>query len=161
VRVLAMLRVLLPSWRFFDEVEGSPTLMLRSGAVTGELGPWQAVSLGAPRGPASLFINPRGNLALAHHTLLEHLLDDVAELDDQLDHRLDGAAAAEAVEQLVSYQLVVRLAKARLGGDGPRRFQFKLTVVREAEPGAGAHEVSLTGPGQAADDLLISKLHDA
>lgn len=160
MRLLDILRVLLPSWQFFDDVAGSPTLLIRCGAKDGELSPWQTVSLASPRKTGSLFIHPRGNLALAHHTLLEHLLSDVAELDD----RLDADAAADAVPLLVSYRLVTRLARAQLATQGElfgpphapqRRFQFKLTVFPDA-PRDRQHDA-----GRDAEDLLISRLHDA
>lgn len=160
MRLLDILRVLLPSWRFFDDVAGSPTLLIRCGANDGQLGPWQTVSLASPRKPGSLFIHPRGNLALAHHTLLEHLLSDVAELDD----RLGADAAADAVPSLVSYRLVTRLARAQLASHGERRepedasarrFQFKLTVFPDARGSDPPND------GGAVEDLLFSRLHDA
>jgi hypothetical protein len=176
--LLDILRVLLPSWRFFDDVSGSPTLLIRCGATGGELGPWQTLSLAGPSSLAhrgsrsehkagSVFLRARGNLALAHHTLLEHLLSDVAELDE----RLDPDAAADAIPQLVSYRLVMRLARARLDADRSplarepeaaaprRRFQFKLTVPPDAERHTPRAPQAHQGPG--AEDLLISRLHDA
>lgn len=167
MRLLGLLRVLLPSWRFFDDVAGSPTLLIRCGARGGELGPWQAVSLAAARHSAgSLFLSPRGNLALAHHTLLEQLLSDVADLDE----RLATGAAADAVPLLVSYRLVTRLARAKLapneararepGVTAPSYFQFKLTLFHDVDERVGrAHEADQRL--QSGDDLLISQLHDA
>jgi hypothetical protein len=89
-------------------------------------------------------------------------LSDVAELGE----RLDADAAAEAVPLLVSYRLVTRLARAQLathaelfarGLEGARgqRFQFKLTVCSDAEGALRADDE------RDAEDLLISRLHDA
>jgi hypothetical protein len=144
LRALATLKVLLPSWRFFDDAAGSPTLWVRCAASGEELGPWRTPSRSVSRGPGSLFVNARGNLALAHHSLLEHLLSDVADLDE----RLEASAAAATVEQLVSYRLVTRLAKAQLPADAVR-FQFKLTVFPDVDDN-----------GERAEDVLISTFHE-
>ena len=148
MRALATLRVLLPSWRFFDDIAGSPVLMARFGASSQALGSWRALARRAPRGPGSLFVNARGNLALAHHALLEHLLSDVAALAEHLETSVAAhPETSAAVEQLVSYRLVTRLVVAQLPTEAAH-FQFKLTVfpdVADAE--------------QRAEDLLISALH--
>ncbi|MEY4514369.1 MAG: hypothetical protein RLZZ450_6491 [Pseudomonadota bacterium] len=161
-----MLRVLLPSWRFFDDVAASPTLLVRYGAAGDELGPWRAAGSSplarptarldkGPRGPGALFIQARGNLALAHHTLLVHLLSDVADLDD----RLGADAVADAVPLLVSYRLVTRLARAELPSRGAQRFQFKLTVCPDAD--VRTVRAGLDDRREPTEDVLISQLHDA
>jgi hypothetical protein len=144
LRALTTLRVLLPSWRFFDDAMDSLTLWVRCAAPGAELGPWRTTWHHASRGAGALFVNPHGNLALAHHSLLERLLSDVADLDD----RLETSAAATAVEQLVSYRLVTRLAVTLLPAEAVR-FQYKLTLVSDVD-----------GQGERAEDVLISKVHE-
>lgn len=148
MRALATLRVLLPSWRFFDDVAGSPVLMARFGASGQALGSWRLLTRKVSRGPAALFLNAPGNLALAHHSLLEHLLSDVSEL---AEHRETSATerveTSVAVEQLVSYRLVTRLVAQQLPAEAAH-FQFKLTVFPDVDDAE-----------QHAEDVLISALH--
>jgi len=105
-------------------------------------------------GPDTLFVNARGNLALAHHALLERLLSDVADLDE----RLETSLAAAAVEQLVSYRLVTRLAKTQLPAEAVR-FQFKLTLPPDTLP-ADMLPADSEDEGERSEDVLISKLHE-
>jgi hypothetical protein len=96
------LRVLLPSWRFFDSVAAPLALWVESA------GAWHEVSLPHQHG---LFCNPRGNLSLLLYSTLERLLVELAE---------------EPVnpEQLTSYLLVQNLAARHVGG-GPYRFEIR------------------------------------
>ena len=136
-----LVRALLPSWRFFDQVEPAPKLAYRVGPGQRELGEWQPVVFGSPRALGSLWLNPAGNLALAEHALLERLLGELAEPE---------LSTASQVQALTTYQLVLRLVRARLA-EGARAqveglFQFKLSL---AEP-----------PSYLPEDVLVSGLHE-
>lgn len=115
---LQLLRALLPSWRFFDRVTQAPRLFVRN---TG--GEWQPIAT-PPRRAWSWAFSPRGNLALADQSAVEHLVADVDELDPSLDHD------APAITGLVSYQLVARIARAHAPAG---RWQWKVVVDREGE----------------------------
>lgn len=148
MRYSSLLRVLLPSWRFFDDSSSGPRLFFRTRGAAGDaFGEWRELDprpARRARGLGALVLNPRGNLALAHHTLLEHLLDDLASLDP---------AHIDAVESLVSYRLVQRLVRSH-GLDahglhaGVSAFQFKLRLESDE-----AEAPSL--------DVLISSVHAA
>lgn len=112
------LRALLPSWKFFDRVAMPPRLYVR--AVGGE---WQPIAA-PPRRVWSWAFSPRGNLALADQSAVEHLVADVDELDPSLDHD------APAIVGLVSYQLVARIARVYAPAG---RWQWKIVVDREGE----------------------------
>ncbi|HEY6036652.1 MAG TPA: hypothetical protein VIV58_20385 [Kofleriaceae bacterium] len=112
------LRALLPSWRFFDRATVPPRLYVR--AVAAE---WQPVAA-PPRRAWSWAFSPRGNLALAEQSTVEHLVAEVDELDPGLDHD------APAITSLVSYELVARIARAHAPA-GP--WQWKIVVDREGE----------------------------
>ncbi|MCC6771609.1 MAG: hypothetical protein IT360_10415 [Gemmatimonadaceae bacterium] len=139
--LVVLLRVLLPSWRFFDDIEQTTALIVRVARAGEPFGPWRAVLPVPTRGPLHLVWNPAGNLLLAQHALLERLLSDVAEWDE---------GRTPGLETLVSYQLVLNLVRSEIvagvwpGADG--RIQFKL--------------VDATAPAAAAD-LLISREHAA
>jgi hypothetical protein len=116
---LQRFRALLPSWRFFDRPAAPPRLYVR--AVGGE---WRPIEV--PRRRAwSWAFSPAGNLALAEQSTVEHLVAEVDELDPGLDHD------APAITGLVSYELVVRIARAHAPAAGP--WQWKIVVDREGE----------------------------
>ena len=139
--LLTMLRVLVPSWRFFDDLHESPALLARVAPPGADFGPWRPILIPPARGLASLFFNPAGNLLLAHHSLLERLLADVSAWDDTRE---------PGPESLVTYQLVLNLVRATIAADGgPQlgtRCQFKLVECPSATTNA---------PG----DLLVSREH--
>jgi hypothetical protein len=140
--LVALVRVLFPSWRFFDDVQASPILLVRLLGGDGRPGEWRSILTPKPRAwPRDLFWNPVGNLQLAEHVLLERLLGEVAEWD---------AAGDAAVDALVSYELVANLVRAKLasmpGGRTATHFQFKLVEAPEA-------------PSAEFADLLISREH--
>jgi hypothetical protein len=118
-----LLRCLLPSWRFFEDVEPGPELSFRVLPA----GDWlPAVVPATTRG---FWLNARGNLSLAEQSLAEQLLSE-----------LDGVEASHA-PRLVSYQLVQRLVEARLREEGlasvPARYVFRL---RFEAPNGSAYE---------------------
>jgi len=137
--LVALVRVLVPSWRFFDDLQVTPALRVRVACTGGEFGDWEPVIAPAPRRARHLVWNPEGNLVLAQHALLERLMLDVG--------AWEGDSAA--VTSFVSYQLVLNLVTSAIAHEarfaGAVRCQFKLVDQR---PGAG-------------DDLLISDEHDA
>jgi hypothetical protein len=99
------LRILLPSWRFFDSVAAPLALWVESD------GHWREVLFPHEHG---LFCNPRGNLSLLLYSTLERLLVELSE--DPVNP-----------EQLSSYLLVQNLA-AQNASEGEYRFE-----VRDAE----------------------------
>lgn len=116
--IVQRLRALLPSWRFFDRTTVPPRLFVR-----GAGGEWQSISV--PRRRAwSWAFSPRGNLALAEQSTVEHLVAAVDELDPGLDHD------APAITGLVSYELVSRIARTHAP---PGPWQWKIVVDREGE----------------------------
>ena len=132
---LALLRVLLPSWRFFDAIASMPRVLVRSGPAPDSLGEWRQLLAPPQRSWANLVWHPAGNLSLAQHSLLERLLTDIAEL-------ADGAEPADTV----SYQLARNLVRAGLRDAGVApgtAYQWKV-----------ADTDAMTG--DVTDDLLLS-----
>ena len=131
-----LLRVLFPSWRFFDSAAPTPRLLVRTAEPGAPLGTYRDALPPLPRRWSSLFLNAEGNLRLAYHGLLERLVSDVAELEE---------GDAEGARGLVSYELVMNLARASLSAaERAERFQFKVQHVR----------------GRAApEDVLTSAVH--
>lgn len=133
--LLGRLRALFPAWRFFDRATGSPALLVRFAAGTGELGPWSPAREDRGDGAARWLFAPRSNLALAYQSVVDQLVHDLGELevDEQAG---DGDGASEevdpAVAGLVSYELVSRIARAHVPCGA--RFQWKVVVPGEPAP---------------------------
>lgn len=116
-----LFRALVPSWRFFQEIDPVPWLSFRSAAAGAELGEWREALLPGPRTLASLFVNGEGNLRLAEHGVVEALLAE-----------LDGRTHEEA-QHLVAYQRVHAMLVRELGTD-VERYQFRLVASDGASP---------------------------
>ena len=125
---IALVRVLIPSWRFFDGISESPLLLARVANPDAPFGPWLPVLHPPRRALRDVLWNPRGNLALACNALVEHLVADLADFDESgADFDESGAIRAE---ELVSYQLVLNLVRSTLVARSQPstgiRLQFKL-----------------------------------
>lgn len=125
-RVVQRLRVLFPSWRFFEELGEVPALQVRVGASPEALGPWRAALPPVPRRPWALLENADANLALAAGSLLQHLAADLGELPDDAPGGIAG---------LVSYQLTDHLAASQVArlDAAARAYQFRVVAYA---PGA-------------------------
>jgi hypothetical protein len=121
-RWLPLVRVLLPSFRFFEDIAPIPALFVKCVASPADEDDMPYVRALAPAPPRRLrhaLWNPEGNLHLAHGSLLERLVSDLGDAD------ITAIADAEA---LTSYRMVAVLAReeaARLGLRGDY-LQFKL-----------------------------------
>lgn len=125
---IALVRVLIPSWRFFDDISESPLLLARVANPDAPFGPWLPVLHPPRRALRDVLWNPGGNLALACNALVEHLVADLADFDESgADFDESGAIRAE---ELVSYQLVLNLVRSTLAARSQPatgiRLQFKL-----------------------------------
>jgi hypothetical protein len=123
--VLTLLRVLLPSYRFFDDVFDAPTLRVRAGDApgAGEL----VFALSPPARRARQWIwNPEGNLHLAHVSLLERLVNDLADA---------GPITHRDARVLPAHRMVEQLAQERAAALGLAGawLQFELRYGDEAE----------------------------
>lgn len=108
-RWLQLLRFLLPSWRFFDELGQLPVLSMREGE-----GPWRPVLPPMTRSVRRLVLNADGNFALACESLVQQLVADVVESDD--------------VTALESYRLVSNLVAMRATAT---RFQWRVELEED------------------------------
>jgi hypothetical protein len=124
---LFLLRSFFPNWRFYHGLGHQPRLFVRTLNQAGE---WQAWQMFMPRAAfhlADLVHNPRNNLLLAHQNLVDHLSADVQAMNDNDD-----------VRDLVSYQLVDRLARSIVKStltphqgheQGQYQYQFQVRLV--------------------------------
>jgi hypothetical protein len=133
----ALLRCLFPSWRFFGADEPSLCLLARVVREQREVRPFAPLLPAPPHSFRALFFNPRGNLLLACHGLLDRLVSDLAEL---------GPTPIPDAERLVSYRLVQNLALSFLAASGAAEgshYQLKLVAT---EPGQDQPEELFVSP---------------
>ncbi len=126
---LFLLRSFFPNWRFYHGFGAQPRLFFRTlDAAAGHAeaepaapdGGWTMFIPRAGFHPAQLFHNARNNLLLANQNLVDHLSFDVQTLADGQD-----------VRELVTYQMVDRLARELLAHQGLpcTHYQFQLRLV--------------------------------
>lgn len=121
-----LLRSFFPNWRFYHGFGSQPRLFTRLQTPEGEWTEWQMFMPRAKFAAADLFHNPRNNLLLANQNLVDHLAFDIQTLPD-----------AKSASKLVSYQMVMLLARSLLQqqgvgaslGPAGYRWQFKVLQV--------------------------------
>lgn len=138
-RALRPLRSLFPSWRFFDAIEDTNVMYAREVPEHGAPGPWLPLVPPPRRSGLSLLYNPRGNLLLACHAVVDQLVDELEEA---------GELTAEQVEALVSYHLLGGIVRA-VGPAWPR-YQLRLVSCAIGARGVVTEE-----------ELFVSRVHEA
>jgi hypothetical protein len=134
-RRLFLLRVLFPSWRFFENIGVTSWLQVRSRTSEGEWAEWQNALTPPRRSWTAIFHNPEGNLSFARQSAVEHL---VAEAE----------ARPDSVAATVAFAVVRRIAEESVssGLDSPNsELQFKLVHCD-----AASGEI---------EDFLVSPVH--
>jgi len=131
---VALLRALLPSWRFFEAPEGYVLLLARAVSSSTEE-PFMPALPVAARGVSGWLFSARGNLRTACHDLVDALVSDLAERE---------ATPIQQAEQLVSYRLVQNMVQWQLRAAGRSfdAYQLKLVAVHSH----GAEEELLVSP---------------
>jgi hypothetical protein len=138
-----LLRLLFPSWAFFDVAGAPPTLEVRAHPPGGAPGPWMAVVRAPARRWWHLVFNPEGTRALAEQTLVERWCDELEaggmeSARESVTGALVGQLAASAAppgwrtgrEAGWQYRLVVADTD-RADADGADDVRF-LSAVRDA-----------------------------
>ena len=155
-RRLFLLRVLFPSWRFFESIGVVPRLYVRASTVAGEWGDWTPALRPPSRGLWNLVLNPRGNLHFARQSAVEHL---VSEAEGEIEAAGPDATAwtstvAARIQDRPSYLIVQSIAEecVRFRGEHgaePQHlisaFQFKIANVDDN----GIEEDFLLSPSHA------------
>lgn len=132
-RAVHLFRAFFPSWRFFEDVGGTPRLDYRVHLETGELGPWTDALPPVPRGPTALLLNPAGNLRFAGGSLVDQLVADFEVLTDaEVDDAPERGLAA--LERMVSFRLVQNLVatQLRVRPDATEVTAYELRLVLDA-----------------------------
>lgn len=105
-----LIRVLIPSWRFFDGTVDAPVLSHRISQDGQSFSEWiTTIPKPARRSFSNLFLNPNENQLFAAHALIEYLKNDLT----------DGVDASISIELVKN--LVIHYAQPG------HHFQFRLT----------------------------------
>lgn len=123
-RYFSLFRVLLPSWRFFEDLGPVPKLYCRVRSPQSEFSSWSLLLEPKARHFSQIFFNPSGNLRLACHSLVEQTFLDI---NDQ------SAESADHFSETVSYQLLQNLVEFQIlkGRQYPDKvlYQFQIQVT--------------------------------
>lgn len=119
---LHLFRVLFPSWSFFTKPVKRPVLFHRTGQGPESLGPWTPTLAQQKRTPWQWLFNPQGNLRLAHHNHLQHLLSDLAQLHPEDTTDFKNTSSYRITKELV--QSLSQDENTTLGSS----YQFKLCL---------------------------------
>jgi hypothetical protein len=124
--IQTLLRLLFPSWAFFDHAGDVPELEVRPQSA--QLDVWYPVVQPPARRWWQMFLNPRGTQALAVQTLVERWHSEVEESE----------------ESVVTRALVERLVAEYVRASGDSRvgpsWEYRLVVDHEISQGAGSAE---------------------
>lgn len=116
---MGFIRVLIPTWRFFDRLGRVPELVYRV-KFGGKFGPWIPAFEKPKRRFYHLFLNPEGNLYLAYNTLVDRLLDD------SQNKSLD-------LEKQISFQQIKNIVQQKASINATKEtthFEFKVSVTQ-------------------------------
>ena len=134
-----LLRAFFPNWQFYHQVGAVPHLYVRSAQEGGDWQDWVWVYPRQPRRFWRLFHNPWGNRDLAQQNLVDHLSSDIKDLGE-------GADAS----QLVSYQLVCRLAaQAARAQQAQGLYQLEIRMEKPSPQGVLSSDTVLRSPEMA------------
>lgn len=135
------LKILIPSWRFFDQPGTRFILEIRvKASAKAPWGEWEKAFLTIPsRKWFHLFLNPSGNLYLARVSAVDRLA---------LEAQETKAAEHELLEKSASYQIVKSLATQSLEREKHFFYQFG---VRGINPGEVLGEFVLISPEYSRD----------
>lgn len=107
-----LLRSLLPSWKFFEDIGETAFLFYRTGDSTEGWSEWQSYHQDIQRKLWHLFFNPSLNLQLAEKSALQHCVRDLIETENK------NPVSLEIIRNLVE----------RKTWDMGAQFQFKMSI---------------------------------
>ena len=119
-RRLQLMRVIIPSWRFFDQPDEPLRLEWRANTESG----WTPLLTPRRRPFFSIIFNPNGNVSFAAHALLEQLISDLSDSDSN-GNEIAIQVSSALVQNLVRQQLTER------GALGSTPFQFRVRAAAE------------------------------
>jgi hypothetical protein len=129
-----LLRVLVPSWRFFEAEDARFLLEVRTWREGEAPSPFLPAVPTAARGRWAWLFSPEHNLRLFCHDLIERFVFELAEHGPLAESELEKLASYQRVLEVVRWFLedarAVSLTLSR-GERGSERFQVRLVAIRE------------------------------
>lgn len=114
-------RLLIPSWRFYEEVGEVPELLYREGPNPQSLGPWKRCLHPPTRG---FVLNSRENLYLAARGAVGQLVSELSDWE---------IGESEDLADTVAYRLVANLVRAHIPAQ-QGFFQFRVRPQLSGKP---------------------------
>ena len=111
-REMMLLRSLLPSWKFFEDIGSTAILFFKMGD-----GGWKPFHHQIPRRFWHLFFNPLLNLQLAEKSALQHAVRDLTEENNLGENK-----------NLVSVEIIENIVRSRVSSG--QNFQFKISILQ-------------------------------
>lgn len=111
---LFFFRSFFPSWLFFTQEEPELALQYRT-QIQSSFSDWQELLPPIQRSFRFSVINPQGNFLHACHNHLQHLQNDLAEVN-----------STDTVENLTSYRLTHNLVRYLMPKQNQKAYQFRL-----------------------------------
>jgi hypothetical protein len=128
-----LLRLLFPSWAFFDTVAAVPTLEVR--VLDGDRwSDWLGVLQAPPRPLRSLLYNPEGTLHLALQQVVDRFaVEQSHEVQDTVTHDMTAAIAERAAHQWIATgeAWAWRVVMVMPGADADQRVLYTSDTVRK------------------------------
>lgn len=127
---LHLIRAIFPRWDFFEQVAYSFELSLKTPDSAG----WEKLSFHQPRQLFTLFFNPGCNSKLAQYNVIEHFVQDLAELQKKTS-TLQQELLSTDVQALTSFKMLFVLIANRLPPPELAHYciQFKITACSPNE----------------------------
>ncbi|MBU6374529.1 MAG: hypothetical protein KGQ59_00895 [Bdellovibrionales bacterium] len=129
-RRLFLVRVLFPSWRFFESIGVVARLYVRE--VDGERGyqNWTPALKAPPLSWSNLFFNPHGNLYFAQQSAVEHLVSEIEESEEG-GSLIEHSPAFALVHSIARDSIRSGVASANGSLSFSNGFQFKVSLLDE------------------------------
>jgi hypothetical protein len=140
---LFFFRAFFPNWKFYHGINPAPRLYVRGQSESGTWTDWFLIYPRLPRKLIHWVHNPAVNLALTHQNLVDHLANDINDLPTERD-----------VRDLITYQLVSRLARQAMQGD---RWgdQAMIAIEHPSTLTAFQYEVRMELPEGASSQTML------
>jgi len=123
---MIFLRILFPSWKFFDRIGPVATLFYQlSGSDSTK---WVACLSPPKRSFLHLLLNSTGNIYLAQQGLVDRLVMDINKMSN-------AETGADKITHTTSYQMILRLVINTIKQSGLKKasFRFKIGVHTPSE----------------------------
>lgn len=138
-----LLRLLFPSWAFFDAVTDVPSLEVRTWSTGSEPSAWRVAAVAPVRRLLHLLFNPEGNEQLAVQSVVDRFaVERETGIDDEVTRALVEQIAARAVCTVhagptLQWQWRVGARSVTAGADAGYRLLYESALLTRIDHASG------------------------